>query len=398
MVANQNLEHVIDPHNHKQHYQNWVKKGMDMKLISRKNRDMIIKFLNDMSNGKNVNPSSKKGARSYGRLRNLRSKLKTIFLHFERLSGKKDITSATDDDLLDLFKKMREGKLKSFRTNKPLKSTGVYVKIFKTFWHWHMRVQRREKVNIEDITIDLDTTEEKPKFVYFKIEQLKKICDHAKFEYKVLMMFMFDTGIRSPTELLNTMVKDLEWNEKDDFYILNIRDEVSKTFGRRIKLLLCSDIMKEYIKEKDLSGNDYIFNIDPKLINEYLNRLGFKYLKIGKWTKSEKGRIWIHNGLTMYDFRHSSACYWLPRYKSESALKYRFGWNRSDMIHYYTEFLGMKDTIQEEDLYVDVTKTELEKKIEKQKEVNTIMEERMKAMEEKLLVMVANNVKERKGE
>jgi hypothetical protein len=72
-----------------------------------------------------------------------------------------------------------------------------------------------------------------------------------------------------------------------------------------------------------------------------------------------------HKNLSLYDFRHSSACFWLPRYKSESALKYRFGWKKSDMIHYYTEFLGMKDTISQDDLYLDVTKTELEKEIVK---------------------------------
>jgi hypothetical protein len=33
------------------------------------------------------------------------------------------------------------------------------------------------------------------------------------------------------------------------------------------------------------------------------------------------------------------------------------------MIHYYTEFLGMKDIITEDDLYVDIKKTELEKEI-----------------------------------
>jgi len=33
------------------------------------------------------------------------------------------------------------------------------------------------------------------------------------------------------------------------------------------------------------------------------------------------------------------------------------------MIHYYTEFLGMKDTITEEDMYIDITKTDLEKEV-----------------------------------
>ena len=69
----------------------------------------------------------------------------------------------------------------------------------------------------------------------------------------------------------------------------------------------------------------------------------------------------------MYDFRHNSVCYFLPRYKSENALMYRYGWKKSQMIHYYTDFLGMKDTLQADDFLVDVTKTELEKQLEAEK-------------------------------
>lgn len=382
MGANQNLPHVIDPHNHKRYYELWKNSGMNLKNLSEQNRKILIEFLEDMEIGKNVNPGSKKGARSFGRLRNLKSKLQTIFAHFQMQSNKDDITKATDDDMLRLFKMMREGKLKSFRTTQTLKAVGTYVKIFKTFWHWHMRKQRKQGNNIFDITLDLDAKEEKPKFVYFTIDQLKKLCDHAKFDYKVIMMFMFDSGIRSPTELLNTRLSDLEWNEKDKFYSLNIRDEVSKTFGRKIKLILCSAILKDFITEKKLTKNDYLFaQSNPKIINEYLRNLGYKILKLGK---KEKGKNWISSGLTMYDFRHSSACYWLPRYKSESALKYRFGWKKSDMIHYYTDFMGMKDTIQEEDMYVDITKTELEKEIEEEKNKRNLMEEQLATLQKQI--------------
>ena len=83
----------------------------------------------------------------------------------------------------------------------------------------------------------------------------------------------------------------------------------------------------------------------------------------------------------MYDFRHCSCCYWLPRYKSESALKYRFGWKKSDKIHYYSELLGMKDTISEEDLLMDVTKTEIEQRLSKSEKEKEIMQERLNSME-----------------
>lgn len=101
----------------------------------------------------------------------------------------------------------------------------------------------------------------------------------------------------------------------------------------------------------------------------------------------------------MYDFRHNSCCYWLLRYKSESALKYRFGWKSSDKIHYYSELLGMKDTISEDDMLVDVTKIELEKRIEQAEKKSKILEEtneqlKLKIVEiEQLTNMIYRQVK-----
>jgi len=152
---------------------------------------------------------------------------------------------------------------------------------------------------------------------------------------------------------------------------------VSKTFGRKIKLILCSDILKQFIEEMKFTDNDYIFShLDPKNINEYLRNLGYKILKIGNKEKSKK---WINEGLTMYDFRHCSCCYWVPRYKSESALKYRFGWKKSERIYYYSELLGMKDTIAEEDLLIDVTKTEIEKRLLRSEQDNRILKEKVES-------------------
>ena len=206
------------------------------------------------------------------------------------------------------------------------------------------------------------------------------------------MMFLFDTGIRAPTELMNVKVSDLEWNEEGKYYNLNIRHETSKTFGRRIKLLLCSAMLKEYIKNEKIKKEEFIFTTNPHQVNEYLKRLGNKILQMGEFyqKRGRDGKLYncSKNGLTMYDFRHSSACYWLPRYKSESALKYRFGWKKSEMIHYYTELLGMKDTISEEDLYVDVSKTQLERDITNKGNEITLLQEQIQAQERKMEQMM----------
>jgi len=173
---------------------------------------------------------------------------------------------------------------------------------------------------------------------------------------------------RAPTELMNIRVSDFSLDLKE----LNIREEASKTFGRRIKLMLCSELVKRYIKENDLGKDDYLFKFSPPVINRYLKRLAKKLFGDEKSLAGQN-----YSDLTMYDFRHCSCCYWLPRYKSESALKYRFGWKKSEKIHYYSEMIGMRDTISDEDLLVDVTKTELEKRLVKAEHKSELLESQM---------------------
>ena len=75
--------------------------------------------------------------------------------------------------------------------------------------------------------------------------------------------------------------------------------------------------------------------------------------------------------------------YWpgrLPRYKSEAALKYRFGWKKSEQIHYYTDLLGMSDTICEEDLLGQENKTELEKRLAHTEQERELLREQITTM------------------
>jgi hypothetical protein len=113
--------------------------------------------------------------------------------------------------------------------------------------------------------------------------------------------------------------------------------------------------------------NKYLKRLAQRLFGDKVSPAGAKY-----------------SDLTMYDFRHMASCYWLPRYKSESALKYRFGWKKSDKIHYYSELLGMKDTISEEDMLLDLTKTEIEKRLEKSEKEKEILMDRMRSVEVEL--------------
>ena len=131
---------------------------------------------------------------------------------------------------------------------------------------------------------------------------------------------------------------------------------------------------------KGLKNEDFVFITKPWAVNKYLKRLSKRTFGEGATPAGQR-----YCDLTMYDFRHISCCYWLPRYKSESALKYRFGWKSSDKIHYYSELLGMRDTITQDDMLVDVTKTEIEKSLEFTKKRNELLEDKQKTTDLQLL-------------
>jgi len=367
----------FDPHKNKEKWEQWKKNNeSSISGLSVYNSRIILQYLKDMETGINVSISNKKGSRSPTRLNTLKNRMILLSKHFDRVYGLEKITDISEDQLMKFFSSMREGKIRK-QNNQVYRSVRDYAKIFKAFWHWYQKVSKKKGIEISDITVYLDTTGPKPEWVYLNEKQVRELFENAKYKYKVLIMFLFDSGIRSPTELMNIKVSDLY----NDFKELHIRDEVSKTFGRRIKLMLCSELLKEYVESKKLKSEEYIFKGNHTAINRYLKRLGKKVFGDKKSLAGKK-----YSKITMYDFRHISCCYWLPRYKSESALKFRFGWKKSDKIHYYSEMLGMKDTISEEDLLVDFTKTEIEKRL-------TVFENENKILGEEV-VMLKSQIKE----
>ncbi len=374
----------IDPHHHKEKYLKWKEKiNGEIPGISKTNSDMILHYLDDMEKGLNIAKGSAKGARGYPRLNNLRNRLVFICKNIKEIYNLDDIIKISEEQLISFFSNMQKGILKR-KDGKEYKSVDSYASVFKAFWHWHQKVRKKQGTEIIDITIDLDTKQSKPKWVYLTEEQIKRLCNSARYDYKVLFTFLFDTGIRAPTELMNVRVSDLY----NDFKELQIREETSKTFGRKIKLMICSDLIKDYIKNNNLNKEDYLFTMNPWSATKYLKRLTKKLFGEGETEAGGK-----YPEISLYDFRHCSCCYWLPRYKSESALKYRFGWKQSDKIHYYSELLGMKDTISEEDLLIDVTKTEIEKRLIKTEKENNLLAEDNKTMKEqmtKILELVNN--------
>ncbi len=364
----------FDPYKHQERYEKWREEiHSRISGISEVNSNLILDYLDDMEKGVNIAKGTKKGARSYIRLNVLRQRMFFMAKEFE-VRFNCNLTGISEEQLFDFFQGMRSGKIAKTGGG-TYKSVKDFAKDFKSFWHWHQKRSKKLGLQIEDISADLDTTGEKPVWVYLTEEQVKVLAENAKQDYKVLIWFLFDSGIRAPTELMNVKVSDFF----NDFKELNIRDEVSKTFGRRLKLMICSGLIKEYVRQKELGFDDFLFTTSPTAMNVYLKRLSKRLFGD---EKSQAGEY--YSNLTLYDLRHCSCCYWLPRYKSESALKYRFGWKKSEKIHYYSELLGMKDTISEEDLLVDVTKIELERRLDKTEKTSEILKEENEILKEQI--------------
>lgn len=358
----------IDPYQSKQHYEDWkASAATGLPGVAPENHRVIMQFLGDMERGLNVAAKNKKGGRGYLRLNTLRTKLVFLAKSFEHYLGT-GLLDVTEEQLHTFFGEMRNGTIRT-RHGAAYRATGDYVKDFKTFWHWHVRAARKHGQDVPDLCTDLDDSCEKPPWVYLTEDQVHALCRHAKFFYRALILFLYDSGIRSPTELVNVHVSDLG----EHCTTVRIQDESSKTFGRTINLLLCPDVLQEHLREHQLLPTDPLFAIHPTVVNRYLQRLAKRVL--GDAHTLGGGR---YSDLTMYDLRHSSACYWLPRYKSESGLKYRFGWKESTMIHYYTELLGMRDTITRDDL--GTTEQTAEERLARVTSENSLLQDELHAL------------------
>ncbi len=97
-------------------------------------------------------------------------KLRMIFLAkgFEKRC-EKSLIEISEKELFQFFLDMRQGRI-TRKDGKIYLSTADYAKDFRAFWHWWQKVNRKESKDISDITIDLDVSKHKPKWVYLTEE------------------------------------------------------------------------------------------------------------------------------------------------------------------------------------------------------------------------------------
>lgn len=97
----------IDPFKHKERDFSW-KKSLKGKVpgISEKNSQIFLEYMFDMEQGLNVASGSRKGARSYIRLNNLRQRILFLIKNLEQRYGIIEITKVGEKELHDFFTNM----------------------------------------------------------------------------------------------------------------------------------------------------------------------------------------------------------------------------------------------------------------------------------------------------
>jgi len=342
------------PYNNELRWSNWKEAHFNKtpRKIRKEDWNLLIQFLKDMELGLNT-PKRSKGKRETGTLLNLSSHNKLFLEHL-----KKPLVELTKEDLHKFERDIEQGKILK-RNKEKFTAFGNYVKDFKVFWSWLLRTNKVK----ENITEDITSKTDKPSWVYLTEAQIKKFFNRLSLDYKTICWFMYDTGMRV-TEANSIMIKDFS----NDFTQVTISDESAKTFGRTINLKLCTQLIKEFVKEHNLKDDDFFFIKKPFTINKYLK---YHCLKIFGDKESNPKARGNYKDFTMYDIRHNSACYWFNRYPTHKGLMYRFGWRKSDKIEYYSQFLGVADEIKDSDMILGEDKTKLYQLEEGMKELKT---------------------------
>lgn len=350
----------------------WKETKKELEARQGQHWKLLYDFLLDMELGLNV-PKGSSGSRRPATLLRLARCLTTVF---NLMNGR--VLEITQREIHELFKKMKDGDIRK-ANGTPYKDVSEFIKNAKVFYGW----LKRTKQIPEDITSDLSMSAHKggkPNWVYLGNDKMKLLIDKARGDYRALILFLYDSGLR-PQEAWKIKVEDFS----EDYAILTVLEKrgssgerVSKTFARTIKLMQSSQLIKDYIKSKNLKPEDYLIDIEQHTFNSYLKTLSLRYFgnpKVGDRGKityedtTTKARGKLSN-LKLYDIRHNSVCYWLDKYKTNKDLMYRFGWIREDKIFYYSEFLGKRDTIGEDDMFTKEDKTKLEIEIERMKKEN----------------------------
>lgn len=353
---------VIDPNNSKKRWNSLKERTKDLTIIegiSKENSMIICQYLKDRELGlyssKNRKPSPCRLYKIFFQMRALAREIEKTF--------HKNLSGLTKKEVHELF----------------LKHDANLQKEIMAFWNYWYKKNREEGNNTINFVEDLSQDKKENRFIYFTLEELTQILKYFTKDEQALLLFCFDTLVRTPKELSNILRRDIYIDKKGEIWV-TIRAESSKTFERKFNIVLCKEEIKEYLK-KD-------FDFSAPLFPFYALSLPYQdnfAKRLKKAFQDEFDNRTTLGGLpfsrvTLYSFRHSGTCYFQDKNVDLKKLLYRGGWKTLNRLLYYSKFLGQTGKIE------DIELEDKDSKINKLLETISTQNERL----EKLSLMVYN--------
>jgi len=315
--------------------------------------------------------------KSNGYVNRNRSKIKSI-LNGLQSKGVKDISKATIKQIEDYF----------FEWKKQGHSVD-YAKRWNAFWNWWKQQNRREGKVVIDLSVNLKDMQNEgngeSNFVWLTKEEFDKFRKYFDEDKQTILLFLFDTIIRFPTEILSLRTENIF--EKNGEVWIDIPKEISKTIGRKFNLVYSGEAVLKYIEKYKKKQGDYLFEISPTMFNQEMQKIA---KQIWKDRKTEGGDF--YKNITGYDLRHSGAIHFRQLFQktgqSLDLLRERGGWSDFKMINYYTKRLGLDGHISKEKLLLEEDKSKIEKHVQELDKMNEELVNRLLKIEK----LMKNNI------
>ena len=210
-----------------------------------------------------------------------------------------------------------------------------------------------------------------------EIERLYEFCRNAKQRFMIAIFF--DTGCRAE-EFHNIRFEDVYLPEgKENLVKIALKEEYSKTLGRTVALYwkFSADAVRKYLAQRIAEGvkpDEPIFRGSYAATRKFLQRLGQSVLK---------------RPLYAHLLRHSSATYFSTKLNRQE-LCYRYGWRfSSNMPDVYISRAGMESK-QLDEKFTQTELGTLKDDFTKMEQASRIKDERIRQLEEAMLVLQKN--------
>lgn len=295
----------IDIHNVNQEFETSVERLKNDKIIIPKNREFILKFIEDARKGKTIKNKAKKKI-GVARCSKYISELKRLSEWFG-----KPFDKITVEDVERVIENLEEDKVKTktaIARNYSEKMKLDFKKDLKKFLKWLFG----ENEKYFAMTGWIDTYEKISEVPALTREEVEQMVNACKIREKALLMVLFDSGARIG-ELLNVRIGDLTKKDEENYYMIRIKH--SKTKPRTISVPLCMQYLDSWlvIHPGKHNPNAALFPMRYDAVRIFLTRIGKQVLK-----KTVYPHLLRHSSVTYY-------CHKLNQYQ----LCYRYGWSMS---------------------------------------------------------------------